>query len=70
MAIVYANVPNTLPLDFSTLQLTDEQLCISNLEQPLELTNEGVLIVMSRYPARIHPRTPKNLELTSISFPP
>jgi hypothetical protein len=41
MAIVYANVPDTLPLDFSTLRLTDEQfyqLCISNPEQPLELT--------------------------------
>jgi Uma2 family endonuclease len=50
MAIVYANVPDTLPLDFSTLRLTDEQfyqLCISNPEQPLELTNEGVLIAMS-----------------------
>jgi Uma2 family endonuclease len=50
MAIVYTNVPDALPLDFSTLRLTDEQfyqLCITNPEQPLELTSAGVLIVMS-----------------------
>jgi Uma2 family endonuclease len=37
------------PLDLSSLKLTDEQfyqLCITNPEQPLELTSEGVLIVM------------------------
>ncbi|WP_206816767.1 Uma2 family endonuclease [Chroococcus sp. FPU101] len=37
-------------LDFSTLHLTDEQfyqLCIANPEQPLELTAQGVLLVMS-----------------------
>jgi Uma2 family endonuclease len=37
------------PLDLSSLRLTDEQfyqLCITNPEQPLELTSEGVLIVM------------------------
>ncbi len=50
MAIVHTNVPDALSLDFSTLRLTDEQfdqLCISNPEQSLELTSEGVLIVMS-----------------------
>ena len=37
------------PLNLSSLRLTDEQfyqLCITNPEQPLELTSEGVLIVM------------------------
>jgi Uma2 family endonuclease len=37
-------------LDFSALHLTDEQfyqLCLSNPEQPLELTAQGVLMVMS-----------------------
>ena len=37
------------PLNLSSLKLTDEQfyqLCITNPEQPLELTSEGVLIVM------------------------
>lgn len=37
------------PLNLSSLKLTDEQfyqLCIANPEQPLELTSEGVLIVM------------------------
>ncbi len=37
------------PLNLSSLKLTDEQfyqLCITNPEQPLELTAEGVLIVM------------------------
>lgn len=50
MTIAYSNIPNTLPLDLSTLKLTHEQfyeLCIANPEQPLELTAAGVLIVMS-----------------------
>ena len=37
------------PLNLSSLKLTDEQfyqLCITNPEQPLELTSEGVLIVV------------------------
>ncbi|WP_309744287.1 Uma2 family endonuclease [Chamaesiphon sp. OTE_20_metabat_361] len=37
------------PLNLSSLRLTDEQfyqLCITNPEQPLELTSEGVLVVM------------------------
>jgi Uma2 family endonuclease len=37
------------PLNLSSLKLTDEQfyqLCITNPEQPLELTAEGVLIVV------------------------
>lgn len=37
------------PLNLSSLKLTDEQfyqLCLTNPEQPLELTSEGVLIVM------------------------
>ncbi|WP_310417599.1 Uma2 family endonuclease [Chamaesiphon sp. OTE_8_metabat_110] len=37
------------PLNLSSLRLTDEQfyqLCITNPEHPLELTSEGVLIVM------------------------
>jgi Uma2 family endonuclease len=37
------------PLNLSSLKLTDEQfyqLCLTNPEQPLELTAEGVLIVM------------------------
>lgn len=37
-------------LDFSTLKLTSEQfyqLCIANPEQPLELTHEGKLIIVS-----------------------
>lgn len=49
MTPVRADVINSLPLDLSTLKLTDEQfyqLCIANPEQPLELTAEGVLIVM------------------------
>ncbi len=39
-----------IPLNLSTLQLTPEQfyqLCIANPEHRLELTSEGVLIVMS-----------------------
>ena len=50
MTIAYSNIPDSLPLDLSTLKLTDEQfyqLCIANPEQPLELTATGVLIVMS-----------------------
>ena len=49
MTVTYSNIPDTLPLNLSTLQLTDEQfyqLCIANPEQPLELTAAGVLIVM------------------------
>jgi Uma2 family endonuclease len=48
--IAYSNIPDSFPLDLSTLKLTDEQfdrLCIANPEQPLELTATGVLIVMS-----------------------
>ena len=51
MPLARAYVVGTLlPLDFSTLKLTDEQfyeLCIANPEQPLELTVEGVLVTMS-----------------------
>ncbi|WP_310419428.1 Uma2 family endonuclease [Chamaesiphon sp. OTE_8_metabat_110] len=50
MTVAYSNIPDTLPLNLSTLQLTDEQfyhLCIANPEQPLELTAAGVLIVVS-----------------------
>jgi Uma2 family endonuclease len=39
-----------VPLDLSSLRLTDEQfyqLCITNSEQSLELTPEGVLVTMS-----------------------
>jgi Uma2 family endonuclease len=39
----------SLPIDLSTLKLTDEQfyhLCVTNPEQPLELTAQGVLVVM------------------------
>jgi Uma2 family endonuclease len=49
MTVAYSNIPDTLPLNLSTLQLTDEQfyqLCIANPEQPLELTATGVLVVM------------------------
>ena len=49
MTPVRADVINSLPLDLSTLKLTDEQfyqLCIANPEQPLELTAAGVLVVM------------------------
>jgi Uma2 family endonuclease len=49
MTPVRANVIDSLPLDLSTLKLTDEQfyqLCIANPEQPLELTAAGVLVVM------------------------
>jgi len=50
MTIAYSNIPDSLPLDLSTLKLTDEQfyqLCIANPEQPLELTATGILIVIS-----------------------
>jgi Uma2 family endonuclease len=50
MTIAYSNIPDALPLDLSTLKLTDEQfyqLCIANPEQALELTAAGVLNVMS-----------------------
>jgi Uma2 family endonuclease len=49
MTPVRADVIDSLPLDLSTLKLTDEQfyqLCIANPEQPLELTAAGVLVVM------------------------
>jgi Uma2 family endonuclease len=41
--------PEALPLDLSTLRLSDEQfqaICIANPDRPLELTSCGVLIVM------------------------
>ena len=44
------NTLDALPLDLSTLKLTDEQfdrLCVANPEQPLELTAQGVLVIMS-----------------------
>jgi Uma2 family endonuclease len=50
MTVARANVVDALPLDLSTLKLTDEQfyqLCIANPEQPLELTAEGALVFMS-----------------------
>ena len=50
MIVADTKVMNTLPLDLSTLKLTDEQfyqLCVANPEQPLELTAEGVLVFMS-----------------------
>lgn len=49
MTVAYSNIPDTLPLNLSTLQLTDEQfyqLCIANPEHPLELTATGVLVIM------------------------
>lgn len=48
MISVRADVIDSLPLDLSTLKLTDEQfyqLCIANPEQSLELTAAGVLVV-------------------------
>jgi Uma2 family endonuclease len=45
----YPDVQKSLPLNLSSLKLTDEQfyqLCIANPEQPLELTSEGILITM------------------------
>jgi Uma2 family endonuclease len=50
MTIIRAHGVDSLPMDISTLKLTDEQfyqLCVTNPEQPLELTAQGVLIVMS-----------------------
>ncbi len=50
MTVARANVMNSLPLDLSALKLTDEQfyqLCITNPEQPLELTTAGALVIMS-----------------------
>jgi Uma2 family endonuclease len=50
MNIIRAHGVDSLPVDLSTLKLTDEQfyqLCVTNPEQPLELTAQGVLIVMS-----------------------
>jgi len=50
MTIVQSHVADALPLNLSTLKLTDEQfyqLCLANPEQPLELTAAGDLIVMS-----------------------
>jgi Uma2 family endonuclease len=49
MTIIRAHSVDSLPIDLSTLKLTDEQfyqLCVTNPEQPLELTAQGVLIVM------------------------
>jgi Uma2 family endonuclease len=49
MTIIRTHSVNSLPIDLSTLKLTDEQfyqLCVTNPEQPLELTAQGVLIVM------------------------
>jgi Uma2 family endonuclease len=49
MTIIRAHGIDSLPVDLSTLKLTDEQfyqLCVTNPEQPLELTAQGVLIVM------------------------
>jgi Uma2 family endonuclease len=50
MTVLRAHGVDSLPMDISTLKLTDEQfyqLCVTNPEQPLELTAQGVLIVMS-----------------------
>jgi Uma2 family endonuclease len=50
MTVTRTNVVNAPSLDLSTLKLTDEQfyqLCIANPEQPLELTEEGLLVFMS-----------------------
>jgi Uma2 family endonuclease len=50
MTIALSPIQDTLPLDLSTLKLSSEQfyqLCIANPEQPLELTHDGILIVMS-----------------------
>jgi Uma2 family endonuclease len=49
MNIIRAHGVDSFPVDLSTLKLTDEQfyqLCVTNPEQPLELTAQGVLIVM------------------------
>ena len=50
MAIAHTDVPNSFPIDLGSLKLTEaqfHQLCIANPEQPLELTQTGILIVMS-----------------------
>ena len=50
MTFAQSHSTNLPPLDISTLKLTDEQfyqLCIANPEYLLELTAEGVLIVMA-----------------------
>jgi Uma2 family endonuclease len=50
MTIALSPIKTIFPLDLSTPKLTSEQfyqLCIANPEQPLELTHEGVLIVMT-----------------------
>jgi Uma2 family endonuclease len=50
MTFAQSHSTNLPPLDISTLKLTDEQfyqLCIANPEYSLELTAEGVLIVMA-----------------------
>ncbi len=50
MTIVQSHVADAVPLNLSTLKLTQEQfydLCVANPEQPLELTSTGVLIIMS-----------------------
>lgn len=50
MTIVRASVPNSLPINLGALKLTEEQfyqLCFNNPDQPLELTAEGVLVIMS-----------------------
>jgi Uma2 family endonuclease len=49
MTVAQSDTSNLLSLNLSTLQLNDEQfyqLCVANPEHPLELTREGVLIVM------------------------
>jgi len=50
MTIVQSQIVDAVPLNLSTLKLTQEQfydLCVANPEQPLELTRAGVLIIMS-----------------------
>jgi Uma2 family endonuclease len=49
MTVVRSDTRNSLSLDLSTLKLNDEQfyqLCVANPEHPLELTHEGVLVVI------------------------
>jgi Uma2 family endonuclease len=50
MTIPESSIAEPIRLDFRPLHLSDEQfyqLCIANPEQPLELTAQGVLIIMS-----------------------
>jgi len=50
MSSIQSPVKPIAHLDLSSLKLTSEQfyqLCISNPEQPLELTHDGILIIMS-----------------------